>query len=646
MLSSSSSNNDDKDSSITDLLYDLCRENGIEKARSILPCIDNINIINKIQNSTGSTCFLHVACYYGHRHMVPLLLQYEALHSIRNLRHNLTPYEEACRDGIKQLFVEHCKLFSNNNFDYDYVEWSVVGDNLFGKRREFRQAIDLYKTYNNHHLVSKLLAEVIHYYLNEYMINQSNDTDNPEDQISRQQIEIIDTYFKEAIEKQDYLTYFIKAYTLTNCFYKVLKKHMALYILQYFDITKDFLSNYRFVNCLVHIVTLLIYHPNLPQYRYQGLCYRGMRITQNDLNQYLSNQHILNRSFLSTSIDREVAEMFAGEGQQSKMRYTPKNHCALQYSCLCQYLIKQNSTAINIQSLSTRPDEKEILILPFTVFKVIAIKQNYLDDPKASISIEIELEECEDTNDNKNESENSETPRTSSLSPTSDHNKDVEEYQKFEQRKRCLYIIIGFLVFAILLVLTFIFICIFVIQKDSTRTTTSMTTSIPESLPPDCSNISERSSWNASPSKGLENFKKLPVTHIVPHQILGYNSIMNHQDCIKQIKKVQDDHMNKQNWADIGYNFILCGDNDDQQQIYTGRGWNFTGAHCKTYNNRSLASKVLDNLKTMLCASGNIIKPLNDLEERAEQEKGSADKSTAKSGLVRDFWDLVGPTKR
>ena len=130
-----------------------------------------------------------------------------------------------------------------------------------------------------------------------------------------------------------------------------------------------------------------------------------MRITQNDLDQYLSNQHILNRSFLSTSIDRKVAEMFAGEGQQSKMRYTPKDHCALQYSCLCQYLIKQNSTAINIQSLSTRPDEKEILIIPFSVFKIMKIKRNYFDDPTASISIEIELEECEDQNDNKNESE-------------------------------------------------------------------------------------------------------------------------------------------------------------------------------------------------------------------------------------------------
>ncbi|CAF2707249.1 unnamed protein product [Rotaria sp. Silwood2] len=482
MLSLSSSNNDDNDSNIVDLLYHLCKENEIEKVQSILPYIDNINIINKIQNSTGSTC-LHVACYYGHQHMVQLLLEHGALHSIRNLRHNLTPYEEAFTNDIKQLFVQHRKLFSNNDFDYDYIEWSVVGDDLLGKRREFRQAIDLYKTYDNHHLVSKLLAEVIHYYLNEYLVNQNNDTDNQEDQITHEQIETIEAYFKEAIEKQDYLTYFIKAYTLTNFFYKVLNKHLALYILQYFDETKYFSSNYRLVNCLVHIVTLLIYHPNLPQYQYQGLCYRGMRITQNDLDQYLSNQHILNRSFLSTSIDREVAEMFAGEGQQSKMRHTPKDHCALQYSCLCQYLIKQNSTAINIQSLSTRPDEKEILILPFAVFKVIAIKRNHLDNPTASISIEIELEECEDPYDNKNESENGETSRTSSLSSTSDDIKDVEEYQKFKQRKFRLYGIIGALVFAILLALTFIFIFIFVIQKDSTKKTTNMATSTDMTTP-------------------------------------------------------------------------------------------------------------------------------------------------------------------
>ncbi|CAF4802085.1 unnamed protein product, partial [Rotaria sp. Silwood2] len=91
---------------------------------------------------------------------------------------------------------------------------------LLGKRREFRQAIDLYKIYDNHHLLSKLLAEVIHYYLSEYLINKSDVTSKSEDQITREQIETIEAYFKEAIEKQNSLTYFIKAYTLTNFFIK------------------------------------------------------------------------------------------------------------------------------------------------------------------------------------------------------------------------------------------------------------------------------------------------------------------------------------------------------------------------------------------------------------------------------------------
>ncbi|CAF1142627.1 unnamed protein product [Rotaria sordida] len=594
MLSPSSSDNDDNDLNIIDLLYHLCKENEIGECQSILPYIDNISIINKIQNSSDST-YWHVACYYGHQHMVPLLLEYEVLHSIKNLRDSLKSYGETFINHIKQLFIEHRKLFSNNNFDYDYIEWSVVGDDLLRKRHEFRQAIDLYKTYDNHQFVSKSLAELIHYYLNEYLINENNDNSHSEDQVTSKQIETIEAYFKEAIEKQDYLTYFIKTYTLTNVFNHVLNKHLALYILQYFDKTKDFSSNYRSVNCLIHIVRLLIYHRNLPQYRYQGLCYYGMRITQNDLDQYLSNQYILNRSFLSTSIDRKVAEMFASESQQFKMRHTPKDYCALQYSCLCQYLIKQNSTAINIQSLSTRSNEKEILILPFTVFKVIAIKRNYLDNPTASISIEIELEECEDPKDNKNESDNCETSRTSSLSSTIDSNKDVEEHQKFKPRKRCLYIIIGFLVFAILLALTLTFIFIFVIQKDSTKKTTNMVTSTDMTTLTTKNNcidndtfLEERSCWNARPYKSRENLKTFPVTNIVPHQISGYNSMMNHQNCIKSIKQIQNDSLDKLKWDDIGYNFILCGDNDDQQQIYTGRGWNFAGAHCKTYNTKSL----------------------------------------------------------
>ncbi|CAF1410679.1 unnamed protein product [Rotaria sordida] len=103
-----------------------------------------------------------------------------------------------------------------------------------------------------------------------------------------------------------------------------------------------------------------------------------------------------------------------------------------------------------------------------------------------------------------------------------------------------------------------------------------------------CPNILKRSSWNARLYTNRENLTTLPVPNIVIHELEDLNSIMNQQDCITQIKELQNYDMDTQYYADIGYNFLLCGDNGDQQQIYTGRGWKFVGAHCISYNKRSL----------------------------------------------------------
>ncbi|CAF3342025.1 unnamed protein product [Rotaria socialis] len=372
----------------------------------------------------------------------------------------------------------------DNDSNITDILYNLSGDNLLEKRREFPQAIDLYKTYDNHHLVSKLLAEVIHYYLNEYLVNQTNDGTHPEDQITRKQIETIETNFKEAIEKQDYLTYFIKAYTLTTFFYRVLNKHLALFVLEYFDKTKDFSSNYRLVNCLVHIVTLIIYHPNLPQYRYKGLCYRGMRITQNDLNQYRLNQHILNRTFLSTSDDRQVAEMFSGEGQQSKMRFTPGNKAKAtipRYNNSVEgwHNAFANRVALNHPNIvklaeKIRREQSKFEVDITKILQVIKIKQNDLDDSTAPISIEIELEECEDPNDNKDESESGETLRTLSISSCDSDIKDTQSYVNFKQRNYLLYGIIGVLMLLIVVILSFIFIFTLVLKNNPTENTINM----------------------------------------------------------------------------------------------------------------------------------------------------------------------------
>ena len=64
---------------------------------------------------------------------------------------------------------------------------------------------------------------------------------------------------------------------------------------------------------------------------------------------------------------------------------------------------------------------------------------------------------------------------------------------------------------------------------------------------------------------------------------------MNEQeDCIKAIKDLQDSQMDERGWDDIGFNFLICHYGRDRQQIYTGRGWRYTGAHCFRYNDRSL----------------------------------------------------------
>ncbi|CAF2850049.1 unnamed protein product, partial [Rotaria sp. Silwood2] len=207
----------------------------------------------------------------------------------------------------------------------------------------------------------------------------------------------LEFFFKQAIQEQNYLKYFIKAYTLTNNFYRVLNKHLALYILDYFD-TSSYSSSptkYHLINCLVHIVTLLINHPDIHKYKYKGIAYRGLLMTRNDLEHYTAGTHILNRSFVSTSKNPSVAKVFADNREQNILQQISDHHDLVQVSVLLKYTIKQNQTAIDIEHISMVEDEKEVLILPFSVFQ---IKDRIDNSPKLCppVLVEIELEECED----------------------------------------------------------------------------------------------------------------------------------------------------------------------------------------------------------------------------------------------------------
>jgi hypothetical protein len=188
---------------------------------------------------------LNVAGCHGYNEFIQVLFTNDALTSFRNMPYQLTSYSESKMDEIRNLFLENSNLLCSREEtqDYDYIEWSSNGNVLIQKREEFRSQIDLYKTYDNqHHLITKLLIEIIEYYLNEYLVQQEHFSPN----VTKE----LEFCFKQAIEKKSYLKYFIKAYTLTNNFHHVLNKHLALYILDYFD-TSEYSSSptkYRLIN--------------------------------------------------------------------------------------------------------------------------------------------------------------------------------------------------------------------------------------------------------------------------------------------------------------------------------------------------------------------------------------------------------------
>ncbi|CAF4396833.1 unnamed protein product, partial [Didymodactylos carnosus] len=108
-----------------------------------------------------------------------------------------------------------------------------------------------------------------------------------------------------------------------------------------------------------------------------------------------------------------------------------------------------------------------------------------------------------------------------------------------------------------------------------------------------CSNILNRNVWNAIKPIKRDNLP-IPVSSIVVHELreLLNNQSVTQQGCARYINALQNYDMNQRSYDDIGYNFIICGDdendNTSQQQIYTGRGWKSSGAHCIPYNGKSL----------------------------------------------------------
>jgi len=350
--------------------YLACRDGNIEKVKTLLSSMSTEQI-NHLE-SNGSTA-LHAASYYGHAEIVRLLLTADASRSLRNLRFNLTAYEEARNEDIKQLFT---RIYSSTQTRFiglsSKTEWSL--DTSLAAE---------WKTHLSTLLQPELsFQEIILYLIENYLTEYVN--------LSPIDLEKITSLFRCALKNND-ATYIVQAYTSATKFYAIINNHLAQNLFKCFRCDND---QSILAQCVAHLAPIFIHRPELRSYAFVGTVYRGLLLFESDLETYRVNKHLLNKSFLSTSKERDVASIYAGSGDQKNMRATV-DKTPLQYTALCIYRIRNQNTALNISSISEIAFEHEVLIMPLCAFRVRSVRRN--DEDNNDIQFEIELEECEDS---------------------------------------------------------------------------------------------------------------------------------------------------------------------------------------------------------------------------------------------------------
>lgn len=312
--------------------------------------IMSIEEIDRIEPN-GSTA-LHVASYNGHEKIVGLLLRKGASYSIKN-KYSCTPLDEAKTDKIKQLIR---RRMNSDRFVSNSVEWILTTNKADYEAHQYFKKLEIYGN-------DPQFCKFISYIKQNYLQTELKDIDS---------IHAIIEYFDEALNKKD-PAYLLMAYTAETGFYSTLNLHLAE--MQFENLTtKENLSR-------TYYIAIISCHPNFDTLSYTGKVFRGMMITDDEFKQYKIGTTILTKTFSSTSKQKHVATQF----------YQRKTDKTDRLTALCTYEIRNKRTALDIENISLFKSEEEVLIRPYSAFKIIDKKEN----PYGSPQVEIALKECE-----------------------------------------------------------------------------------------------------------------------------------------------------------------------------------------------------------------------------------------------------------
>ena len=143
---------------------------------------------------------------------------------------------------------------------------------------------------------------------------------------------------------------------------------------------------------IFHLIAAFSFDPMLrPKYTFTGRVHRGLTMNADYIRTFKRNELVLNRIFISTFRNIQLANRSIGFDQSNQFRLR-QSRDFLQAAVRITYQINRPETrAINITNMSAySPNEEEILLMPISVFRIVDIRSD-----ANGLHFDVILEDCE-----------------------------------------------------------------------------------------------------------------------------------------------------------------------------------------------------------------------------------------------------------